>query len=184
MRAITVLMDEHRVVERVIEALETATRRLEAAEPVRPGFFIDAAEFIQGFADGCHHHKEEDVLFKTMVAHGLPTEGGPIGVMLAEHEQARSYTRAMRAAAERLDGGDAAAADTVVQNATGYVALLRQHILKEDQVLFPMAEQVIPAAAQHRMMEAFERVEEQETGQGVHDRFLAMAERLEQEMRG
>ncbi len=47
-----------------------------------------------------------------------------------------------------------------------------------------MAEQVIPAAAQHRMMEAFERVEEQETGQGVHDRFLAMAERLEQEMRG
>ncbi|UCF39545.1 MAG: hemerythrin domain-containing protein [Gemmatimonadota bacterium] len=184
MKATTILMDEHRVIERVLGAVEVAAHRLEAGASMRPGFFIDAAEFIQGFADGCHHRKEEGVLFKVMVEHGVPTEGGPIGVMLMEHEQGRAYTRAMREAAQRLEGGDEAARAAVAQSALGYAALLRQHIAKEDNVLFPLAEQVIPTAQQAGLLEAYEQVEHEETGEGVHERYLGLAQRLEAEARG
>ncbi|MGQ9491779.1 MAG: hemerythrin domain-containing protein [Anaerolineae bacterium] len=181
MQATDILMSEHRVIERVIASLESAADRLAAGQAVRPGFFLDAAAFIKGFADGCHHRKEKGVLFERMAAVGLPREVGPIAVMLAEHEQGRAFTRGMRAAAERLAAGDAAAAHEVVANARGYAALLRQHIQKEDGILFPMAAQVIPAVQHVEVVEAFEHVEHEETGEGVHEKYLALAEALERE---
>ena len=57
MKATQILMDEHTVVVRVLDALEKAA----AAPAVTPEFLISAADFIRGFADGCHHRKEENV---------------------------------------------------------------------------------------------------------------------------
>jgi len=181
MKATDILSSEHRVIERVIAALEIAADRLEAGQPVRVEFFLDAADFIKGFADGCHHLKEEGVLFPAMTANGLPQQGGPVAVMLMEHEQGRVFTRGMRAAAERLQAGESAATAEVLANARGYAALLRQHILKEDRVLFPMAGQVIPAEQHETIFERFETVEHEETGEGVHEKYLALAEKLEAE---
>jgi hemerythrin-like domain-containing protein len=159
--------------------LERAAGRLEAGQAVEPAFFFDAVRFIRGFADGCHHRKEEGVLFEAMSAAGMPVEEGPIGVMLYEHEEGRAYTRAMHHAAQRLERGETGASRELIASARGYVALLREHILKEDRVLFPMADSVIPSAAHERVLQGFERVEHAETGPGVHQRYMVLAEDLE-----
>jgi hemerythrin-like domain-containing protein len=182
MKATDILMSEHRVIERVLATLETAADRLEAGRDVRPAFFMEAADFITGFADGCHHRKEEGVLFKALQANGMPAGQGPIAVMLSEHEQGRKFTRSMRAAAQQLQAGDPTAKVSLVAYARGYAALLRQHIQKEDQLLFPMAGRIIPADKQEQVVEDFEKVEHEETGPGVHEKYLAMAEALEKEM--
>jgi hemerythrin-like domain-containing protein len=167
----------------VIATLEIGANRIQSGQEVRPGFFIDAADFIKGFADGCHHRKEEGVLFKAMHANGMPAGQGPIAVMLSEHEQGRKFTQGMRAAALRLQSGDASARQSLVQNVLGYAVLLRQHIQKEDQVLFPMAGRIIPVDKQEQVVEDFEKVEHEETGAGVHEKYLALAEALEKEMK-
>jgi hemerythrin-like domain-containing protein len=182
MQATDILSSEHRVIERVITALETGARRLQTGQPIRPEFFLDAAQFIKGFADGCHHRKEEGVLFKAMADNGMPAQGGPVGVMLSEHEQGRVYTRGMRENAEKLLAGDATAKQGVIENALGYAGLLRQHIMKEDNILFPMADRVIPADQHDAVLQGFERVEHEETGEGVHEKYLALAESLEKEI--
>ena len=181
MKATEILMQEHRVIERVLEALELAAERLEKGDPIDPSFFLQAADFIRGFADGCHHQKEEGVLFEAMEAAGMPTEQGPIAVMLSEHEQARAYTGGLREAAEKLQAGDDRSVSQVIQNARGYVRLLRDHIMKEDNVLFPMAENVIPVAQHSDVLAAFSRIEHEETGEGVHEKYLALADELERQ---
>lgn len=182
MEATELLMSEHRIVENVLKSLESATDKLERNEVVRPGFFIDAAQFSKGFTDGCHHRKEEGVLFKAMVHNGVSDSTGPIAVMLAEHEQGRKYIKALRAAAVELENGDSTAAGRVIENARGYTNLLRQHIMKEDNILFPMADRVIPADEQEKVGEDFETVEEEETGAGVHEKYLGLAEALQKEL--
>jgi hemerythrin-like domain-containing protein len=178
-----ILSDEHRVIVRVLSALDRAATKFENEEEVRPAFFLDAADFIKGFADGCHHKKEEGVLFKAMTSSGLPSDTGPIAVMLAEHEQGRVYTRSMRAAAQRFIEGDKNARKDVVLNARGYVNLLRQHILKEDNILFPMADRVITPETQIKVVKDFDMIEHEETGEGIHEKYLALAESLENEIR-
>lgn len=182
MQATEILMSEHRVIERVLTSLEQAATRLDRGEAVRPGFFIDAAGFIKGFADGCHHKKEEGVLFTALVEAGLPQQTGPVAAMLADHDTGRAFTQGMRAAAERLAAGDADARRAVVQNALGYVSLLRQHIGKEDHVLFPMADQLIPRQHHSALVDRFETIEHEETGAGVHEKYLALADALAQEI--
>lgn len=179
MKATEILVAEHRVIERVLTALETAAKRLAAGEAVPADFFLMAADFIKGFADGCHHKKEEGVLFVALVANGMSPEAGPIAVMLVEHEEGRRLTRAMREGAERLQGDDPAALAQVVRNALGYTALLRQHIQKEDVVLFPMADRIIPIEQHDQVNAAFDHIEHEETGEGVHEKYLALAEELE-----
>jgi hemerythrin-like domain-containing protein len=181
MQATDILMEEHRVIERVLSSLERAAVRLDNGEAIRPGFFIDAADFIKGFADGCHHKKEEGVIFTALVEAGMPKEVGPVAVMLIEHDQGRAYTRGTRMAAERLQAGDASARADVVKNALGYVDLLRQHIGKENEILFPMAAQMIPQAEQAGLVDRFETIEHEETGEGVHEKYLALANALEKE---
>ena len=184
MEATDILMSEHRVIERVLIALEIATTHLEAGEAITPAFFIEAADFAKGFADGCHHMKEEGVLFPAMEAAGLSKQSGPLAVMLAEHEEGRRLVRGMRQAAERLQGGETAARQEVVVNGQGYVNLLRSHINKEDNILFPMADRIIPQEQHASLYEEFERIEHEETGEGVHEKYLGMAEQLEKAVLG
>jgi hemerythrin-like domain-containing protein len=184
MKATEILMSEHEVILGVISAMQTAAWELEQGMPIRPSFFLDAADFIAGFADGCHHKKEENVLFVAMAENGVPVQGGPIGMMLAEHEQGRAYTRALRAAALRLESGDLTARNEVVNNARGYAHLLEQHIGKENLVLFPMADRFIPPDEHEKVAQDFERVEHEETGEGIHEKYLALAQKLHAETSG
>jgi hemerythrin-like domain-containing protein len=179
MKATQVLSEEHRVIERVLSALETGAWLLSQDEKFSADFFIQATDFIKGFADGCHHRKEEGVLFKSMIKHGMPTEGSPVAAMLHEHEKGREYTRALRVAAEQMKHGSQTARAEVVNNAKYYAALLRQHIGKEDYILFPMAERIIPQEQYDAVWEQFEQVEHTESGEGVHEKYLALAEALE-----
>jgi hemerythrin-like domain-containing protein len=182
MKATQVLSEEHRVIERVLDSLDRAADQLESGRQVRPEFYLSATEFIRGFADGCHHQKEEGVLFKYMEKAGMPVQNSPIGVMLAEHELGRQYTRALHAAAQDMQTGDPSAINRAIQSSRSYVALLRQHIQKEDHILFPMADRVIPAGQYDQVWEDFEHVEHAETGEGVHEKYLALADELEKEI--
>lgn len=182
MKATDILMQEHRLIERLIAVLETATNRLEAGEVVRPGFFIETCDFNMNFADGCHHKKEEGVLFKSMEAHGVPVEGGPIGVMLYEHVQGRAYTRSICRASENLERGDQSAQRDLINAARGYAALLRQHIYKEDNILFPMAGRAIPVQEHDQILNDFVKIEAEEIGEGVHEKYEALVEVLEAEL--
>jgi len=183
MKATEILMDEHRVIERVLAVLEIAAGRAGRGDPVRPGLFLEAADFIMNFADGSHHHKEEGVLFKVMVDAGVPLEGGPIAVMLSEHEQARAYTRRLREAAERWDQGEDLGRKQVAQAATSYATLLRQHIAKEDRILFPMADQMIPLSKHGQVIADFATVESDEERAEVYAKYIGLAESLEQEIK-
>jgi hemerythrin-like domain-containing protein len=180
-RATESLSADHRLIERLITAVEAGAEMLEAGELPRPAFFLDAVRFIKEYADGTHHRKEETVLFATMGEHGMPVEGGPIGVMLHEHECGREFTADLRQAAERLAAGDTGAATAVVVGARNYAALLRQHIFKEDNILFPMASRVIPPDEQHAVMERFDAIDREQAPGHTREAYVALVERLESE---
>jgi hemerythrin-like domain-containing protein len=175
-KATDMLSDEHRIIERMLAVLQKLI-----SEPVEHSLdsWRKALDFFSHFADQCHHFKEEQVLFPAMEQHGVPSEGGPIGMMLTEHEEGRGYVRAMMAALTLAEARNEAAKDTLLKNAGAYLRLLREHIQKEDEILFRIADDVIPPDEQKQLLRSFEEHEAKEIGQGVHEKYLKIAEELE-----
>jgi hemerythrin-like domain-containing protein len=182
MKATEILIDEHRVIKQVLAAFERGINYFEAGKPVRLGLFEDSVAFFKGFTDGCHHVKEEKILFTRMAEHGVPVENGPIGVMLSEHDTGRKFIRLLGEAVRRYQDGDTAAKAVLLENARGYILLLEQHIMKEHHILFPMADRVIPIEDHDLVLEGFESIEHEETGDGIHEKYLHLAQTLEGEV--
>jgi len=171
-----VLKDEHRVIEKVLDAAE---RRLRSAEVDRD-FFLQALDFFQNFADGCHHAKEEDELFPVLEGAGIPQDGGPIEGLLRERQQGRYLLGLVRDNLDAASTGNKVAEMNLKLAATQYIAMLRQHIIKEDDVLFVMADHVLGPEEQKLMLDAFERAERKNGKAEKHERYLALAEELAQ----
>jgi hemerythrin-like domain-containing protein len=182
MSATDELRTEHRGIERMLAILEAAARRLEQGERVRPDLFRQSVDFVRNFADRCHHAKEEENLFPSMEARGVPRDGGPIGVMLFEHQQGRAFAGAIAGAIDAYEADGLSAAGVIAENARGYVDLLRQHIAKEENVLFPMADRILTPLEQAELEQRFEQIETERMGEGVHERYHKLLDELEQEM--
>ncbi|MCL4395911.1 MAG: hemerythrin domain-containing protein [Chloroflexi bacterium] len=174
MNATMVLRNEHDGILAMLEVLEASAYRLKDGKSVPPEMMLNAVDFFRSFADKCHHGKEETELFPALLDHGLPRQGGPVAMMLAEHEQGRMWVGKMKAAAERYAQGERSAVSDLVDSALGYVSLLRAHIEKENGILFPMADQMLSENEQSQLFEAFERIEANEIGPGIHERYHAM----------
>ena len=97
----TVLKNEHQVILRVLRVLESLVNRMESGENPQSEALSRCVEFFRLFADACHHAKEEDILFPMLESRGIPRDGGPIGVMLHEHTQARAFTKEMGEAVQK-----------------------------------------------------------------------------------
>ena len=178
MKATEELKKEHEAITLMVGILEEMSARLEAGETVDPEHLDGAVEFIQVFADKCHHAKEEDLLFPAMEKAGIQRERGPIGVMLYEHGEGRKFVQGMKAAVERYKSGDADAAAAIAENARKYAELLTQHIHKEDNILYSIADSTLSAEDGDRLAEAFEKVELEVIGAGRHEQFHQLLGRL------
>lgn len=178
MKATEILMREHDLILRGIRVLEAMARLANTGTDVPDADAGAIIEFIRKFADGIHHAKEEGVLFPAMEAAGIPRQGGPIGMMLMEHDQGRAAVRKMDEAVSAFGSGPAALEAFAVA-AFEYTTLLSNHIFKENNVLFRMADQVIPTAQDAVMVAAYDEHEAKVAGPGEHERFQAVVEQLE-----
>lgn len=153
-----VLTQEHRAIESRLDELEQRIRAIQAGAPFSRPYFEAALDFFRDQADGCHHAKEEKLLFPRMKARGVAAEGGPIGVMLAEHDEGRAYLKVVRENLADAEKGSVCALDAVLENATAYIEMLRAHIYKEDNILFRFAKMVLDPSDVAELQQAFAEV--------------------------
>ena len=161
---IAVLMEEHQLFLRRLEAVRDGLSRwttVGAGATAGPRAVGAFAEFLAKDVDGFHGLKEEQGLFPVLVRH-VAAEGGPVGVMLEEHELLRRHQRSIAHQARKLGSDpDAVEAWRAVSADTEAVGqLLTFHIDKEDNVLFPMARAVLSPAEIAEVTEVCREIEE------------------------
>jgi len=181
-RPTEVLRHEHRLIERLLRVLERAAAGLERGEEISPEVLKSSLEFIRIVADRCHHGKEEGSLFPLLEERGMRREGGPLGALLQEHDRGRELVRGLAEGVAKYGGGDLEAREEIIENTRGYTQLLAQHIQKEDDVLFPIADHLLSQDEQQRLLEEFAEVE-REIGEGVHERFEGLLPELEESLK-
>jgi hemerythrin-like domain-containing protein len=169
------LKEEHTLVLMVVEAMEREVASIEGTGRVHSERVAQMMEFTRRFTDGYHHFKEEQVLFPVLEERDRGA-AGQVSVLLSEHDAGREAVRGVLDNLPRA-GDDAAARAAVAENLKLYAFLLRLHINKEDNVLFPLADRLLSDQEAEIMAGDFGRAEE-ESGAGDPRRFHDLAHTL------
>lgn len=178
MKATEQLMSEHEAVMQMLDIVDSASQKLRNNEKVNPLHLEAMIQFLKVFVDQCHHGKEEKLLFPALEAIGIPNQGGPVGVMLNEHVQGRNYIKGMSEAVTEYRHGNNSAIEKFIENAENYKALLTQHIMKENNILFRMADMRLSAAQQQELISQFTALQEAELGQEKYKEFYQVLNEL------
>ena len=173
-----VLKDEHEGILSMLGVFEKILGTMASPASIPAQHLDDILDFFKEFIDTCHHGKEERFLFPALQKAGVSREGGPIGVMLEEHEAGRKYVRQMRDIKKKLSDELPNASDEFAGTARLYIDLLRSHIQKENMVLFQMADKVLSKKEQDQLVEQFDRLEKEEIGEGRHESFHSLIDTL------
>lgn len=137
---IKALTEEHRYILKAVDALERECNKMNAGKAMDKAFFTGAIDFIRNYADRLHHAKEEDILFAELCKDTVQMHCDPTEQMLHEHEMGRNFVKCME------DGVREGNHKKVADNGLGYARLLREHIFKEDNILYPMASRALGAS--------------------------------------
>jgi len=153
---------DHEYILQLIEVMDDMVQRKESDL----SSLETIVRLIRTFADGVHHAKEEHLLFPALGPKGFSSVQGPVAVMLSEHVQGRAYVSGMAEGIESSRKGDALGLQRVWTNMLQYGALLRAHIMKENTILFRMADSVLSGQEQQELLRAFAQVDAPEAGEG------------------
>ena len=170
------LIQEHKSIKVMLGIMKNIADNISASKGADPDDIERIVGFLRTFADKCHHGKEEDALFPAMVSAGLPQKSGPIAVMLHDHVLGRNYINAIETAVKNYSAGQSD--QPIADGLLNYVDLLRAHILKEESILFPMADRILGKETQEQIATRFGMIEEEVIGHGIHEQFHELLEQL------
>ncbi|MBI4378039.1 MAG: hemerythrin domain-containing protein [Nitrospinae bacterium] len=159
-RPTEILSNDHRVVLEKLNVLDRTINNIKSQDAKK--ILGDLKLFIQKEME-IHFTKEEDALFPE-IEKFMPREGGPIGVMLMDHEDLYKYednlVRGIDLFIKNESNGEAI--KLIKENGTNYINLLREHIYKEDNMLFMMADMHLEEDQIKEIMRKFEELDKKQ----------------------
>ncbi len=176
MKSTDVLKEEHGGINLMLRILYEIVCTIKGGGD--PDFFVldKSVEFLKVFADRCHHGKEEELLFPALAGN---SDGEKIiEGLLVDHERGRSYVAAMESSLVKWKDGEEGAKEEWIALMEGYLKLLREHIRREDEELWPLADTLLSANRQSALVEEFEKAEVEKIGKGTHEKFHELMHNL------
>ena len=135
------LRRDHDLIEKVLKSMWAAASLLKDGKTIPEPILTPVIDFTKNFTDVCHHGKEENSLFPELEKKGMSRNMGPIAVMLMEHDVTRKIAHRIEESVQvYLKTGDSS---QLVTDMTEYINHVMQHLWKENNRLFMMADMAL-----------------------------------------
>jgi hypothetical protein len=170
------LIAEHELIERAMAVLKSNLEELPAGDHLQIGRALD---FLMEFGDKIHNRKEEEFLFPLMQARGIPSQGGPLGVMLMEHQAERQLLQQMSAGLAGLGKVAPEVISKFRREGLEYLKIRAEHIWKENDILYPMARQVMREGDAEKLLEECRKINLEAYGPEAWEKFTTMVAEVE-----
>ena len=163
------LQKDHELIEKVLHALDATIKLLKDGKQIPEQILLPTIDFTQNFTDICHHGKEEEALFPALEKTGMPSHMGPIRMMMVEHQRTKAIAEKIELASKKyLETNDSV---DLIFTLEIYVQHVTEHLWKENNRLFKMAEARLNHAAKDvdKNLEEIEEKKLKEIGKSRSD---------------
>jgi hemerythrin-like domain-containing protein len=178
MKTVNKLVNEHRIIEQVLNCLERMIDRCRNEGRLEAGPAQDALAFFREFAESSHLAKEEAHLFPLVAGTKCPQGCHPEELVARDEDHGHAHLEAMSAAVERAAEGDRAAVKHFIEHGEAYTALLMKYIENEEDWLFPQASRILSEDVERGLATELQKTEAQKTSSGSAEKYIAIANRL------
>lgn len=170
------LLNDHQLIEKGLNLLE---KQAEKGEKLDTNICKAVLDFLWDYGEKCHNMREEKVYFPLLLDRGLPPMG-PIGVMLKEHEIEREQIGLLKDMIAQFEESKKLP-EKFNSTALYYLNLTKEHIWKENDILYPMGKRVIQTDDEDYLEVEFLKIEKNSVGEGGYNRFLNLMNTLEKQ---
>lgn len=182
MRVTRLLSKEQELVARFLAVLGKGLVIAGRGKAARPGFFVYASNFIQGYFEPNYLRKEE-VLLKALEDAGFPSDEGPVGRMRMELEKSHEISGTLFQAAKAWQGGDDAGRPEVIWATSEYTDLMRHHFERLKNLIYPLLEQTVTPEGEQRIAETLNQIEFADHETQSPDKYVKIVQMLEEEVK-
>ena len=178
MKSKNVLVNEHRIIEQVLNCLERMVERCRTEGRLEEGLARDAITFFLEFAECSHMAKEEAILFPLVAGTKCPQGCQPAELMARENAHGHAHLEAIAGAIEGVAAGDKDAVRRFIEHGEAYIGLLLKYVENEEDWLFPHANRLLDEDAERKLAGQFQKTESERTCGRTPENYVAIANRL------
>jgi len=168
-----ILSQEHKSILKIADALIKECKLLESGKKLDKDFFVKAIDFIKNYADKFHHAKEEEILFAELNKNSESLHCNPVQQMIYEHDLGRKFVKALEKGLNKNNKLE------IIKNANAYAQLIQEHIFKEDNILFNLADNSLSPQIQESILKKFKQAEIKNFKKGTKEKYLSLAKEFE-----
>ena len=182
MKGIDILVNEHENVLQFTDSVKEKCISIFNGKELNIEYFNKIIDFGRNYVDRHHHKEEEDILFKKMKeALGMPISHIIDDGMMFDHNVGRMFLMNIEYAIQdfKMYGGDEYKFK-IVSNAFNYANMMEDHISKENEVLYPYAENNLEINHQNEINNLINKFETEAENKGIQNKYMQLLQEIKQ----
>lgn len=142
-KALTIIRDEHRTISAILHGMEYLVQGIRARrKQVDPRVFHAMLYYLDTFSERMHHPKEDKYLFKAMRERSAEADA-LIADLEEDHARGEESLRRLAQSLIRYEEGGEQEFPAFEREVENFVRNYRDHMRKEEDLLFPLAQKVL-----------------------------------------
>ena len=155
-KTLNIIRDEHRSIAAILHGMEYLVDRIRARKAkINPHVFSAMIYYLDTFSERMHHPKEDRYLFSAMRSRGAEA-AAIVADLEREHAAGDETLRRLEQSLVRYEEGGDKEFPAFARTVETFVRQYRDHMRKEEDVVFPLAERLLSAADWQAIDRAFE----------------------------
>lgn len=172
------LKNEHNDIIQLLNIMNKIAESIKSQDVFYTNDVEEIIDFLKYFIEKSHHGKEE-VFYPALVIAGISKENESVSAMLYEHVLARNYLKDINSCVVNCKIGNSFSGELLADSITNYVELIKNHLRKEEEIIFPIADKELSKEKQTEISEEFERIEDKIVRHGFRDHFHKLLRKLQ-----
>jgi hemerythrin-like domain-containing protein len=171
------LMYEHKAIKVILNVMSNISSSIKEKKVFYTNDVEKIVDFLSVYVDKCHRSKEEEVFYPALLLSKSPIEN--IGLIINEHSMGKGYLAEISCCVENCKIGSSFSGERIADCMANYVQLIQEHIQKEENEYFPMANKALSGEAQKEISKQFKQINDEFVGLDIHTRYDELLKSME-----
>ena len=171
------LTNEHKDIIELLNIMNKIAENIKSNNVFYTKDVEDIIDYLKHFIELSPNVKEK-ILYPSLELSGIPIENESISIMLYEHALAQNYLNEISSSVENCKIGNDFSGEMLADNLNKYVVLIKNHIHKEEKIIFPIAIKELSEEKQKEIYKQFKEIEEKIVSTGINKYYHKLLKKL------